>query len=135
MSITHSISNDSTSSSATISTIQRNDQPIDASNILYNDRQHYQTIFTNDSRFFDTSLHLFKSYRGLGYIKLDNEKPKRRLFPSSSSTLKPFSNGSNNRWQPKLAGFSSNHDIHGNINGTLRPPLLRNYGNDILVSI
>jgi hypothetical protein len=131
MSIRRSLSIDSTSSSATIPTTQKNDQPIDSSNILYNDRQHHQTIFSNDSRFFDTSLHLYKSYRSLGYIKLDTEKSKRRLFSSSSSTLKPLPNGSNNRWRPRIAGFSSNHDIHGHPNGTLKPPFLKNQGKDI----
>jgi len=77
MSITRSISTNSTSSSNITPTVQPNGQRIDPSNILYNDHQNYQTIFTNDSRFFDTSLHLFKSYCDLGYIKLHNKKSKK----------------------------------------------------------
>jgi len=83
MSITRSISTNSTSSSNITPTVQPNGQRIDPSNILYNDHQNYQTIFTNDSRFFDTSLHLFKSYCDLGYIKLHNKKSKKNLFASS----------------------------------------------------
>jgi len=80
MSTTHSIDTDSTSSSNTMPTRSWNEQQIDPSNILYNDHQNYQIIFTNDSRFFDTSLHLFKSYRDLGYIPLDNKKSKKKVY-------------------------------------------------------
>jgi hypothetical protein len=63
-----------------VSTAHQNEQPIDPSNILYNDRQNYQVIFTNDSRFFDTSLHLFKSYCDLEYIKSDKKKSRKSLL-------------------------------------------------------
>lgn len=119
MSATNSISTDSISSS-----IQMNEQQIDPSNILYNDHHNYQTIFTNDSRFFDTSLHLFKSYYDLGYIKSNDKKLKQNVYPASTDTLKPpsslSSNGHHSRWRPKPAGFSSTHDK------TLKPTFSRN---------
>jgi hypothetical protein len=129
MSLKYSLSTSSTSSSATMSTTQPNEQPIDPSNILYNDRQHYQIIFTNDSRFFDTSLHLFKSYCDVGYIKLDNKKKRKSLLSSSSTnTLRPLSNGVNIPLRTKSIGFSSNHDNQTNSNGALKTPFLRNHG-------
>jgi len=127
MSVTRSSSTDSLSSSNTTAITQLNEQQIDPSNILYNDRQNYQIIFTNDSRFFDTSLHLFKSYCGLGYIQVDNKKLRKNLFSSSTNTLKPLPNGANTRSRPQSSGFSSNHDVRRNSNGTLKPPFLRNY--------
>jgi len=126
MSVTRSTSTDSTSSSNTMPVIQLNDQQIDPSNILYNDHQNYQIIFTNDSRFFDTSLHLFKSYCDLGYIQLDNKKSKKHLFSTSTNTLKKQSNGNNNRKKSKRPGFNSDQNIDGNNNGTLKPSLSRN---------
>jgi len=131
MSLSNSISTDSTSSLTTIPTTQMDEQEIDPSNILYNNHQNYRTIFTNDSRFFDTSLHLFKSYCNSGYIQLDDKKSKKSLFSTSTATLKPQSNGHNNRWRSKPTGFSSNHDIDGNNNGTLKPPFPRNHGKDL----
>jgi hypothetical protein len=118
MSVTKSVSTDSTSSST-----QMNEQQMDPSNILYNDHQNYHTIFTNDSRFFDTSLHLFKSYCDLGYIQLDDKKSQKSSFSNSINTLKPpQSNGYHSRWRSKPTGFSTNHD------GTLKPPFSRSNG-------
>ncbi|CAF0821876.1 unnamed protein product [Rotaria sp. Silwood1] len=133
MSLTHSVSTNSTSSSATVSTMPPNKETIDPSNILYNDRQNYQAIFSNDSRFFDTSLHLFKSYCELGYIQLDNKKSKRNSYISSSTnTPKPPSNGFNSRGRPKSTGFSSYQNIHGNSNGSLNKlPFIRSLDNSI----
>jgi hypothetical protein len=129
MSVTHSVGTDSTSSST-----QPNEQLMDPSNILYNDHQNYHTIFTNDSRFFDTSLHLFKSYCNLGYIQLDDKKSNKSLFPNSTNTLKPpQSNGHHNRWRSKPTGFSTNHDINGHDDGTLKPPFPRRNGKDLFV--
>ena len=132
MSLDNSIGINSTTSSTTISTKQLDEEIMDPSNILYNDRQHYQNIFTNDSRFFDTSLHLFKSYRTLGYINLDNKKSKKISFSSSINTLKVFSSGfNNNRWPSKEIEFSSNDDIHGNFNKKLnRSFFSRDQGNE-----
>jgi len=114
MSTTNSISTDSTSS--------MNEQKMDPSNILYNDHQNYQIIFTNDSRFFDTSLHLFKSYCDLGYIQLNDKKSKKKL-----NTLKPQANGHENRSRSQT-GFSSNHNFNGNHDATLKPPFSRKHG-------
>lgn len=105
MSVTNSISTNSTSSST-----HPNEQQIDPSNILYNDHQNYQIIFTNDSRFFDTSLHLFKSYCDLGYVKYDEKKPKKNVYVTPTNPLQPQSNGHNSHWRPKPTGFSSTHD-------------------------
>ena len=129
MSVRRSVSSDSSSSTNTASAVAGND----ASNLLYNDRQNYQIIFKNDSRFFDTSLHLFKSYCDLGYVKSENEKSKRRFFSSSSSssssnTHKSRSNGSTSRWRPPVVGFSSNNDKMGTPQKTSKTPFLRNYG-------
>jgi hypothetical protein len=119
-----------------VSTAHQNEQPIDPSNILYNDRQNYQVIFTNDSRFFDTSLHLFKSYCDLEYIKSDKKKSRKSLFSSlSTNTLKPLPNGVKTSSRPKSIGFSSNHDIQRNSNATLKPPFLRNHGKIFLFLI
>ncbi|CAF0827327.1 unnamed protein product [Adineta ricciae] len=126
MSADRSISTNSTSSaSAPVSKKRLNEPMIDPSNLLYNDRQHYQIIFTNDSRFFDTSLHLFKSYCDLGYIESDQKKSKKNLPPLSSSTFKSQTSGFNSRWRPKPVGFSSNHDANGNTNGFLKQPFAR----------
>lgn len=129
MSLKHSIGTNSTSSSATTSQILSNESMMDPSNMLYNDRENYQIIFTNDSRFFDTSLHLFKSYCDLGYVQLDNnKKSKKNLYSSSSNTLKPQPNRFSGGWRSKPAGFSSNHHVNENPNGTLKPSFLRNHG-------
>ncbi|CAF2396789.1 unnamed protein product [Rotaria sp. Silwood2] len=133
MSLKHSVSTNSTSSSATVPTMPPNEETFDPSNILYNDRQNYQIIFSNDSRFFDTSLHLFKSYCELGYVQLDNKKSKRNSYASSSTNApKPPSNGLSSRWRPKPTGFSSNQNIHGTSNGSLnRLPFMRSYDHSI----
>jgi hypothetical protein len=107
-----------------------NESTMDPSNILYNDRENYQIIFTNDSRFFDTSLHLFKSYRDLGYIQLDNKKSKKNGYSSSSNTMKTQTNRFNGSWRTKPSGFSSNHTANGNPNGKLKSPFLRQQGKD-----
>jgi hypothetical protein len=99
-----------------------NEEQLDPSNILYNDHQNYQIIFTNDSRFFDTSLHLYKSYRKSGYIQSDNnKKSKKSLFPSSSNMLKPESNGDKHHVRSKSTGFRTNHEFDG-YDATLKPP-------------
>ncbi len=129
MSISNSISTtDSTSSSNAMPTTQSNEQPIDPSNLLYNDHQNYEIIFTNDSRFFDTSLHLFQSYHKLGYIQTDNKKLKKPFFSTSTNTLKPQVNGQKHRSRSKPTGFRSNHNLDGNNNGTLKPPFSRDHG-------
>ncbi|CAF0990123.1 unnamed protein product [Rotaria sordida] len=126
MSLKYSASTNSISSSTTVPTIPLNEETIDPSNILYNDRQNYQIIFSNDSRFFDTSLHLFKSYCDLGYIQLDNKKSKRISYASSSTnTFKSQSNGFN-RWRLKPPAFSSNQNIHGSPRESVnKPPFIR----------
>ena len=128
MSIAHSVSTDSTSSST-----HANEQPIDPSNILYNDHQNYQIIFSNDSRFFDTSLHLFKSYSDLGYIPIENKKFKKRLFSTTTtttpSTFKSSSTGHHNRWKSKATGFNNGHTKDDD---TLKPSFTRNNGKRIL---
>jgi len=121
MSILHSISIDSSTSTTTMTTISPIDLP-DASNDLYEDRDHFQAIFTNDSRFFDTSLHLFKSYYAMGYIPLDDKK-------LHVPTLRTTSNGYKNRWRPRLLGLNHNNDNYeGTLKGFLTPILLRKNG-------
>ncbi|CAF0755149.1 unnamed protein product [Adineta steineri] len=126
MSVKRSIGVNTTSPSGPMSNKRMNEPTIDPSNVLYNDTRNYQIIFTNDSRFFDTSLHLFKSYRKLGYIELDNKKSTKSLNSSSSNTVKSHTNGTTSRWRPKPVGFSSN-DLNGKPNGTLNSPSLRHY--------
>ncbi|CAF3334073.1 unnamed protein product [Rotaria socialis] len=117
MSFKHQRRTNSTTSSNTTPSLPPNDETMDPSNLLYNDRQNYQIIFSNDSRFFDTSLHLFKSYCDLGYIKVDKKKSKKNPPSSSSSnTLRPPSSGLS-RWRPKTTGFSSDFDAQRNSNG------------------
>ncbi len=129
MSVSYSIhSTDSTSSSNTMPTNQLNEQPLEQSNILYNEHQNYQIIFTNDSRFFDTSLHLFKCYRKSGYIQSDNKKPKKSLFSSSTHMLKPQSNGHNGHGRSKSAGFRTNYEVDGHNDATLKSATSRNNG-------
>ena len=122
MSTVQSISVESSSSTTTMATISSSDHPIDSSNGLYEDRDHFHAIFTNDSRFFDTSLHLFKNYLALGYIQADDGKHKKHNGPALTTT----SNGRKHRWRPRLLGLNHNQD---NLNGTLKafltPTLLR----------
>lgn len=119
MSIVRSISIDSTSSTGTMQAI---DLAKNSSNGLYDDGDHFQAIFTNDSRFFDTSLHLFKSYSALGYIQINDEQYRKHLAPNLQTT----SNGHKHRWRPRLLGLNHNND---NQNGTLKafltPTLLK----------
>ncbi|CAF1251257.1 unnamed protein product [Rotaria magnacalcarata] len=118
MSFKHQRRINSTTSSNTTPSLLPDDETMDPSNLLYNDRQNYQIIFSNDSRFFDTSLHLFKSYCDLGYIKVDKKKSKKNPPSSSSSnTLRPPSSGLNSRWRPRTTGFSSDFDAQRNSNG------------------
>ncbi|UJR28027.1 hypothetical protein I4U23_009286 [Adineta vaga] len=127
-----SISTNSTSSSSVPMNKKRVNEPVmDPSNLLYNDHQNYQIIFTNDSRFFDTSLHLFKSYCDLGYIQSNQKKSKKSLQSSSSNAFELQTNGFNSRWRPKPAGFSSNHDNNRNINATLKPSFVRHHDHSI----
>ncbi|CAF1106493.1 unnamed protein product [Rotaria sordida] len=127
MSILHSISINSSSSTATMTTLSPTDLPNDSSNILYENREHFQSIFSNDSRFFDTSLHLYKSYCTLGYIQADDEKPKKLHIPFLPIT----SNGYRHRWKSRLLGLTHNDDnSNGTIRALLTPTLLRK--NDLL---
>lgn len=122
MSMTRSISVGSSASTATMTTISPNDLAADTSNDLYENREHFQAIFTNDSRFFDTSLHLFKSYYALGYIHADEEKSDRLSVPNLTT-----SNGRRHRWKTRFLG--SKHDHHdGTLKNFLTPILLRKNG-------
>ena len=116
----------SSSSSSTVSGQTTSVQYNDPSNMLYNDSEHYQNIFKNDSRFFDTSLHLFQCYRNLGYIESNYQKAKKRGFSttSNSNTVRSGSNGLDTLFRSRQPGFSSNQ----NMNGTLKPNLTRNAG-------
>ena len=107
-----------------MATIAPGDSLGHAANDLYENRDHFQAIFTNDSRFFDTSLHIFKSYAALGHIEL-NEKKYRKY---SIASLAAPSNGRKSRWRPRLLGFE-HHDHHnGTLKGFLTPTLLRKHG-------
>ncbi|CAF2405861.1 unnamed protein product [Rotaria sp. Silwood2] len=122
MSLLHSISIDSSSSTTTMTTLSPMDIPNDSSNVLYENREHFQAIFTNDSRFFDTSLHLFKSYCALGYIQTDDAKTKRLNLPFLTTT----SNGHRQRWKARLLGITPNNDnSNATIKAFLTPTLLR----------
>ncbi|CAF0876620.1 unnamed protein product [Adineta ricciae] len=113
----------SSASTATMTTISPNDLAADTSNDLYENREHFQAIFTNDSRFFDTSLHLFKSYYALGYIQPEEEKSDRLSVPSLTT-----SNGRRHRWKTRFLGSNHRqHDDHhnGTLKSFLTPILLR----------
>lgn len=121
MSFKRTISIKSTASTSTITTLRSNDLQNNTSNDLYEDRDHFQAIFTNDSRFFDTSLHLFKSYSALGYIQSNNDKT---AITGSSTT-----HMHKHRWRPRL--LSTNHHEHqhtGGLKAFLTPTLLRKSG-------
>jgi hypothetical protein len=122
MSIVQSISIDSSSSTGTMATIPLTDDFIDASNDLYENRDHFQAIFSNDSRFFDTSLHLFKSYSTLGYVHVDKDM-KHNLHIESSLTTS--SNGHKHRWRKRLLGLNTNENSNGTLRAFLTPTLLR----------
>jgi len=125
MSIVHSISVDSSSSTATMTTIPSIDLANNLSNNLYEDRDHFQAIFSNDSRFFDTSLHLFKSYCALGYIQSNEEKNKKFDVP----ILTTASHGHKHRWRTRLLGLNyDNHNHNGVLKAFLTPTLLRKNG-------
>lgn len=127
MSISHSVSTGSTSSSNTTPAHpQSNGQEMDPSNILYNDHQNYQVIFSNDSRFFDTSLHLYKSYKKLGYAP-NNKKPKKSKIPNAAHLSKAQSNGNSNHGRSKSAGFRANQEVN---RGTLKPEVPRPNGKE-----
>jgi hypothetical protein len=116
---------DSSSSTATITTIPPIDLANNSSNGLYEDRDHFHAIFSNDSRFFDTSLHLFKSYCALGYIQSNDEKHKNLQVP----ILTTSSHGHKHRWRPRLLGFNHNNDNHnGILKAFLTPTLFRKNG-------
>src|SRR4051794_12956597 len=104
MSLSHSISVDSSSSTATMATMPPTDLANNSSNGLYEDRDHFQAIFSNDSRFFDTSLHLFKSYCSLGYIQSNEGKLRKLHIPF----LTRASTGYKRRWRPQLSEPSHN---------------------------
>jgi len=90
----------------------------DINNDLYENRDHYQVIFSNDSRFFDTSFHLFKSYVSLGYIASDENKSKHDL-------LSPLSHGQKHRWRTRLLGFHHHDHPAATLKAWLTPTLLR----------
>ena len=128
MSMSRSVSIDSSASTATVTTFSPADLPGDASNGLYEDREHFQSIFTNDSRFFDTSLHLFKSYFALGYIPIEVEKHNNLQVPSLNTAT---SRGRKHRWRPRLLGLHNHHpqeNHHSTLKGFLTPILLRKTG-------
>jgi hypothetical protein len=126
MSLAHSTHAGSSSSIATMTTLSPTDLAPDSSNILYEDRDHFQSIFTNDSRFFDTSLHLFKSYCSLGYIELENDEKHKKLHIPFLTTS---SNGHKHRWRTRLLGIGYNNDNHhGPIKAFLTPTLLKKNG-------
>lgn len=103
----------------------------DTSNRLYDDRDHFQSIFTNDSRFFDTSLHLFKSYAELGYISFGDEQNQHFELPNVTAT----SHGLRHRWKLRLLSLANgaqiNHTPNGKLKGFLTPTLLKKNGNFI----
>lgn len=118
MSLVQSISIDSSSSIDTMSTIPSTD----ITQNLYENRDHFQAIFTNDSRFFDTSLHLFKSYASMGYISSNGIKTKTQL-------LSPLTGGHRHRWRTRLLG-PRHHEHHpiDTLKALLTPTLLRKQG-------
>jgi hypothetical protein len=128
MSLVHSYSVDSTSSTATIATLPfQNDLANNSSNGLYEDRNHFQAIFSNDSRFFDTSLHLFKSYCTLGYIQSKEEKSRKLHVPFISTTS---FRGHKHRWRPQLFTSKSTNEHENRIlKAFLTPTLLRKSSN------
>ena len=133
MSRNRSDSNHSNSSSNTTASANTNEN----SNVLYNDREHYNVIFENDSRFFDTSLHLFKTYRQRGYVPSSYKKNRGKsphLNPSSSShTLRSTSNGG--LWRSKQIGFNSTQNVNG-VAATpsiIKPQFQRNQGKFIAI--
>jgi hypothetical protein len=124
MSLLHSISVDSSSSTATMATIPTGDLANNNSNGLYEDRDHFQVIFSNDSRFFDTSLHLFKSYCALGYIQTNNEKNNKFHVPILTTTTDEHKH----RWRPRLLGLNNNNNNNGILKAFLTPTLLKKKG-------
>ena len=124
MSISHSDSIDSLASTATVTTISPNVLAPVSSNALYEDQEHFQAIFSNDSRFFDTSLYLYKSYSKLGYIQSNMEKVRKRRFP----ILKTSSHGYRHRWKQRLIGLGHSRDSHPVLSTA---PLLRKNGNSL----
>jgi len=116
----------STTSTSTMTTLPSNDLHNNTSNDLYEDRDHFQAIFTNDSRFFDTSLHLFKSYAALGYIQFNDDK--------NSLSINSKTHGHKHRWRPRL--LATNHSEHhhtGVLKAFLTPTLLRKSGIDLFL--
>lgn len=131
MSLTPSMSTSSTSSSNTNHRMQSNEQDdLDPSNRLYNDHQNYQIIFSNDSRFFDTSLHLYKSYRKLGYIQATSRNRKNDSRLNLTNTLQTSNNNLSNT---KSSGVNhhrrnDNDDHINNNNNTLKPQIRTSTG-------
>lgn len=126
MSIVHSNSMDSSSSIATMTTIPSTDHPNNSANQLYEDRTHFQAIFSNDSRFFDTSLHLFKSYSALGYIPSNEDKTHKHHIPFLTAPT----HGHRHRWKARLLGVNQeNEHQNGTIKALLTPTLLKKPGN------
>jgi len=111
MSRKRSDSNHSSSSSNTTTSANNHEN----SNVLYNDHEHYEVIFKNDSRFFDTSLHLFKSYRKRGYLPPKTKKRGKSPLLSVPPVLKKISSraspNSGSLGKSKLIGFNSNHNV------------------------
>jgi hypothetical protein len=107
-----------------MATIAGGDRLGNPANDLYENRDHFQAIFSNDSRFFDTSLHLFKSYVELGHIESTEKKNKK----FSMASLTASGNGRKHRWRPRLLGFERHDHHNGTLKGFLTPTLLRKHG-------
>lgn len=108
-----------------MTTIPSNDYPENSANQLYEDRTHFQAIFSNDSRFFDTSLHLFKSYCAAGYIQLNEDKVRKHHVP----LLTAPTHGYRHRWKARLLGIDQENDHqNGTVKAFLTPTLLRRPG-------
>lgn len=90
---------------------------------MYNDAEHYRSIFTNDSRFFDTSLHLYRSYQRLGYIDSENGKTKRSSLLKPPGSVRSHSNGKKLNRSKNRPGFSSNQSfsVPSSNNGPIKP--------------
>ncbi|CAF3609631.1 unnamed protein product [Rotaria socialis] len=119
-------SSSSSSSIVSDATLTQNDLANNSSNLRYENRDHFQSIFTNDSRFFDTSLHLYKSYAALGYIQSNAHDNKNIPVP----ILTAGSHGRRHRMKARLLNLTNNTDTSkGAIKAFLTPTLLRKTDN------
>ncbi|CAF3788015.1 unnamed protein product [Rotaria magnacalcarata] len=120
------VARSSSSSIVSDATLTQNDLANDSSNLRYENRDHFQSIFTNDSRFFDTSLHLFKSYAALGYIQSNTNDNKNIPVP----ILTTESHGRRHRMKARLLNLTNNPDTSkGALKDFLTPTLLRKTDN------